>query len=87
MAEDDRNLLIEVWRKLLVESDQPRRLEDLDSKDGISPQEVLAVLKKMAISPKTFALPNVTRINATGTSQSASQTLATRRVRAKLGRA
>jgi hypothetical protein len=52
MAEDDRNLLIDVWKKLLVESDQPRRLEDLDSKDGISPQDVLLVLKKMTISPR-----------------------------------
>jgi hypothetical protein len=52
MAEDDRKLLIDVWMKLLVEPAQPRRLEDLDSKDGISPQDVLSVLKKMAISQR-----------------------------------
>ncbi len=52
MAEDDRNLLIDAWKKLLVETAQPRRLEDLDSKDGISPQDLLSVLKKMAISPR-----------------------------------
>jgi hypothetical protein len=52
MAEDDRNLLIDAWKKLLVEPALPRRLEDLDSKDGISPQDVLSVLRKMAISPR-----------------------------------
>jgi hypothetical protein len=52
MAEDDRNLLIDAWKKLLVEPAQARRLEDLDSKDGISPQDVLSVLRKMAISPR-----------------------------------
>ncbi|MBS1803689.1 MAG: hypothetical protein JST28_09995 [Acidobacteria bacterium] len=52
MADDDRKVLIEAWIKLLVEPPQPRRLEDLDSTDGISPQEVLSVLKKMSISQR-----------------------------------
>jgi len=55
MTEEDRTLLIEAWRKLLVEPAQPRKLEDLDPKDGLSPQDVLSALRKMAVSPKAVS--------------------------------
>jgi hypothetical protein len=51
----DRDLLIEAWRKLLIESDPPKALADVDETIGFKVEEVKSILARLDITPKARA--------------------------------
>ena len=48
----DRDLLIGVWRELLIESNPAKALADLDETSGFKVEEVKAILARLDITPK-----------------------------------
>jgi len=51
----DRDLLIHAWRKLIIESEPPKPLADLDETSGVKVEEVTAILRRLDISLKARA--------------------------------